>query len=209
MINNPIVYDTTQIKVIKNKHNSKTFNANSWGDKDIKSIKSSIKKYYINEQNNICSYCKQKIKSNHGSVWDIEHIIPRSFEKNFMFSPQNLCVTCKECNEIKSNKKITTSKAKINLPTASKLYMIIHPHFDVYEDYLMVIKEGFFYVALEKKGEKTISTCGLNRFYKFAGFEIDDDRILLLSQALITENDDFKKKKLRKEISFLAISGNM
>lgn len=186
------------------------FSSESWSSDDLDDIKKKIKEYYLFEQKNICPYCKQKINSNNGRYWDIEHIIPRSTVPNFMFEPLNLCVSCVDCNLAKSNVRVSNSKAKQRYPQSSSSFLIIHPHFDDYDDSILVIKAGFYYVALGKKGEKTIELCKLNRFYEFSEFGSsghDDDRIFLLSEQLKKTMDEGQKKKIRKEIAELAIKG--
>lgn len=208
MINNPVSFDENEIKIIESKKESSLFKSESWSDDDLKDLKTKIKSYYIKIQNNECPYCKQIIRSVHGRSWDIEHIISRFQEKNFMFEPENLCVSCVDCNSRKSNKKSTSSNAKVRLPKNSKDYLIIHPHYDNYKDFILVIKAGFYYVALEKKGEKTIEVCGLNRFYEFADYNndvADDNRIFLLAEELSKTIDTTKKNTILKELAYLTI----
>jgi len=186
------------------------FSSKTWEDDDLKSVKSKIKKFYLSIQNNVCPYCRQKFNSNNGRYWDTEHIIPRAYQKNFMFEPKNLCVSCIDCNGRKSDKKITSSKAEKRLPLKQDLYFIVHPHLDQYDDHIMIIKEGFYYVPIKPKGENTIEVCGLNRFYEFADYNSnEDDRMLMLTEELCNINDEVKKRALRNEIAYLAINGNM
>ncbi|MDM5264576.1 HNH endonuclease [Sulfurovum sp. XTW-4] len=208
MISTPVQFDASDLTLINSKITSPSFTSNNWSDSDLSDLKDKIKTHYLKVQGNKCPYCQQIIRSSNGRYWDIEHIISRATQKNFMFEPQNLCVSCVDCNSRKSNKKTTTSKASQNLPTNTKLYLIIHPHFDIYEEHIMTIKAGFYYLSLKPKGEKTIEICGLNRFYEFAEYNddvADDDRIFLLSERLVKEQDPKKKLALRKEIAYLAL----
>ncbi|MBJ7018433.1 HNH endonuclease [Vibrio cholerae] len=205
-----ISFTDQELVQIENKIKCATFSSNSWSDDDIENIKKRIKSFYLKEQKNTCPYCKQVFNSNNGRYWDIEHVIPRSSEKNFMFEPLNLCMSCVDCNISKSNNKITSSKAKNRYPKKSSSYYIVHPHFDTYEDNILVIKAGFYYVALKAKGEKTIEICKLNRFYEFSQFGSsvqNDDRIFLLSEQLNRTKDEAQKRMIRKEIAELAIKG--
>lgn len=211
MIRSPIVYTEDEIKLIQQKEASPDFNSSTWTDDDISTLKNRIKSYYISEQNNICPYCKQIISSTNGRMWDIEHVIPRSSGKNFMFEPVNLCVSCIDCNNNKSNKKVTNSQALVNLPRNSGQYMIIHPHIDEYNDFILVVKAGLYYVALGEKGRKTIEICGLNRFYQFSNYDPiieTDDRIMMLSNCLVNCNDENQKKALRNDIASICINQN-
>lgn len=129
-----------------------------------------------------------------------------------MFEPLNLCMSCVDCNSAKSDRNVTTSRAKQKYPTKSSSYIIIHPHFDDYHKNILVIKEGFYYVALKKKGEKTIEICKLNRFYEFADFGTSvqsDDHIFLLSEQLKKSEDENMKKNIRRKIAELAINGSI
>lgn len=209
MISNPVNYTTEELFLIENKIKNSLFCSKTWEDDDLAELKRKIKQFYITEQNHQCPYCKQLLRSSNGRSWDIEHIVSRSYEKNFMFEPFNLCVSCVDCNAKKSHKDVTSSKATKKYPQKSKQYTIIHPHFDKYSDYIMVVRAGFYYVALTAKGEKTIEVCGLNRFYEYAGYESGDDGLMLyLTQELAKSTDDAIKKDLRSRIAFLAIQGN-
>jgi len=109
---NPYVYSNDNDSRVKRKVSEPGFCGNSWSDNDIEDIREDIKRHYIAEQKYTCFYCMQVLKTNNGRVWDIEHIIPRETEKNFMFYPLNLCVSCIDCNSKKGIKKVTNSKAK-------------------------------------------------------------------------------------------------
>ncbi|WP_122046283.1 HNH endonuclease [Vibrio atlanticus] len=207
---NQVSFSSSELAQISNKLNEILFTSNSWSDSDLDNIKKTIKGFYLNEQVFTCPYCKQKIRSKNGRYWDIEHIICRSSVPNFMFEPLNLCMSCVDCNIAKSHKKVTISKAKKKYPNKSSDYLIVHPHFDSYEDNIIVIKEGFYYVAKKPKGEKTIEICRLNRFYEFSEFGEDvqdDDRIFLLSEQLRRTDDINEKKRIKREIAELAIKG--
>lgn len=196
---------------IQRKLTDSQFCAQSWSDDDIDNLKTKIKRHYLAVQKNTCPYCQQKIPSNHGRYWDIDHVIPRSTVPNFMFEPINLCMSCVECNSAKSDRKVTNSKAVKKYPNTSSSFFIIHPHLDDYDKHILVIKAGFYYVALRKKGEKTIELCKLNRFYEFSEFGAsvqDDDRIFLLSQQLKSTTDESQKIHIRKAIAELAIKGS-
>lgn len=212
MISNPITYTQAEQALIDQKLASATFTKDTWSDADLTDLKEKIKRHYVKEQDNKCPYCRVIIRTNHGRVWDTEHIIPRVAVAKFMFEPKNLCACCIDCNAAKSDKKVTNSRAVQKLPINSKDYFLVHPHVDNYETNLLVIKEGFYYVALSKKGKNTIEICELNRFYEFAKFDTSisgDDRIFLLSEELVRTSDSKKRFALRKEIAFLAIQGNI
>ncbi|PSW17381.1 HNH endonuclease [Photobacterium phosphoreum] len=207
-----ISYSSDEKLQIKIKIKDESFCSSSWSDDDISNIKDKIKEHYLSTQKYQCPYCKQTIKSKHGRYWDIEHIIPRSYAPSFIFEPFNLCMSCVDCNSAKSDKKVTNSKAKVTYPKLSSAYLIIHPHFDKYSDNILVIKEGLYYVAKTKKGEKTIETCKLNRFYEFSNFDSsiqEDETIFLLSTQLKLETDKKIRNKITCKIAELAIKGSL
>ncbi|HGS5117427.1 TPA: HNH endonuclease [Vibrio cholerae] len=206
----PIIYSQDEMDLIKSKKTEMGFNHKSWFDEDLTLIKNSIKTHYHKIQNGICPYCRQQFNSTHGRYWDIEHIIPRSHVPNFMFEPQNLCMSCVECNSEKSDKKVTNSSAKNTYPTNTLQYSIIHPHLDNYEEHLLVVEAGLFYYPLKPKGRKTIEVCGLNRFYEYAGFGSNGDVfqiIQALTTAASTVADDTIKQQILRQITALALRG--
>lgn len=209
---NPIMFSDEAKNIINELTSSIRFSSNSWSDDRLDTVKKEIKEHYLAEQNTVCPYCKRNLQTRHGRNWDIEHIIPRSSVDSFMFEPFNLCMSCVDCNSAKSDKKITSSKASKIYPKRSDLFFIVHPVLDDYEDYLIPLKPGFFYISLSDKGSKTIDVCNLNRFYESAGFGANnesDERIFLLSQAIQNANNENTKKSLRRELAVLAIQGSI
>lgn len=206
----PVKYSKNELEIIKNKLSHEGFNYESWSDDDLQPIKERIKNHYHSIQNTICPYCKQKLNSTHGRVWDIEHIIPRSHAPNFMFEPKNLCMSCVDCNSEKSNKKITTSKAQHKYPTDKEQFLIVHPHFDDYDENIIILETGLFYYPLKPKGRKTIEVCGLDRFYKFAGFGDSGnifEKIQILSERASSVSDLKIKEGILSQIAAIAMKG--
>ena len=205
----PIVFNDEELEQIRIKIGSEGFESKSWQDDDIKNLKIAIRNHYLEKQDFTCPYCKQVFRSKNARYWDIEHVISRSLVSSFMFEPLNLCMACVDCNVAKSNKSITRSRAKKHYPKKSGSYTIVHPHLDNYEDHIIVIREGFYYVAKRPKGEATISICRLNRFYEYAGFgkEVDGDERIALLSAQLENSGENSRKTLLKEIAELAIKG--
>lgn len=207
MISNPIVFTQEQLDIISGIIAEESFNSESWMCDEVEILRPVIRQYYVTEQNSTCPYCKMKLNTQRGRSWDVEHIIPRSTVENFMFEPLNLCVACVECNSAKSNKEVTTSRAKKRYPRVG--YTIIHPHFDDYKAHICVIREGLFYFPKTKKGEKTIYTCELNRFYSYARFDENlndlDDMIALLASNLHETKNERTKASLRAQIRELVL----
>lgn len=215
MIKSPILFNHNEQLLINLECDKVDFSSLSWSAEHLKPLKDKIKDHYLSKhiQNNRCPYCRINLHTQHGRVWDIEHIIPRSHAPYFMFEPYNLCLSCVPCNQAKSNKDITlgmlvNSKAKKSYPLESTKFKFIHPHFDNYNDHMIIIEEGLFYWALTPKGESTKIICNLDRFQKFLGISDHDANarmIITLTTASINESNIETKKQLMSQIAALSI----
>lgn len=178
---NPIVYnDADQVFIDSlleradfthnfwNKNTPKKMNRPAPFEKQIETIKTAIKQFYRVEQHHKCVYCNYTYPSTHGTTWWTDHIIPKSLNKNLMFEPQNLCVSCVDCNRIKGNKQVFNDDTRTDFSDVGDDYKIIHPHFDIYEEHLE--EELFLYTAKNNslKGCETIIICELTRFLGMA-----------------------------------------
>jgi hypothetical protein len=161
MIANPAQYSDAQKNVIKALLKDVNFTSDTWVDPNIEGIRSSVKQHYIAEQQYRCCYCQQELINEHGRAWDVEHVIARSQNPRFMFEPRNLAVACTECNGNKSKVSVTR-KVPVRLPTAPASYLIVHPHFDRYEEHIE-IEGNYTFHALTEKGSFTIHHCELYR----------------------------------------------
>lgn len=166
----------------------------SKSNKMLEEIKKHIKDYYLIAQDFKCPYCQQKIKVTHNGAWDTEHIIPKDTHPDFMFEPQNLCVSCKDCNGEKWNKNVLRNKKAIRLPKKTNNYVIIHPHIDHYNDHIKIIDSALYFLPKTDKGRKTIEVCGLLRFvYEYSNYENVDlaikQGISKFSEALMETSD--------------------
>ena len=170
-----------------------------WNNDEFSGIKKKIKNHYKATQNYTCPYCKVTYPVNHNMVWDIEHVIPRDSHTQFMFEPENLCVACKDCNGAKSSKNVLTGKPKVKLPRRSDAYKIVHPHFDRYKEHINAIAPGDFYRSLSPKGEFTIITCRLLRFYAVVDREQPDQEINEFAMAMVG-SDGAARKALEDEL---------
>lgn len=217
VINNRVIFSDEESALISDKMSSPHFTGKTWEDSDLKDLRCKIKKHYSNVQGNICPYCRCDYRSDHGRLWDIEHIIARNDEKNFMFEPLNLCTSCLVCNNEKGVKKVTKSKAKQRYPTKSCSYYIVHPHFDKYKDYIYMLEEGKFYFPIpqpknspkiiREKGIKTIKIFGLNSFAEKAGYNKDFDPVThcmtLLSNVSKSSDTNERKEVLDGVLRYL------
>lgn len=203
MIQNAIVYDAAQNNFISTfKKMSPVEKENYWdttGNIELDELKKCIKEFYLRAQGFKCPYCKQEIKVKHNGAWDTEHIIPKDSHPNYMFEPMNLCVSCKDCNGEKSNKKILKSRAVINLPKKSTSYLIIHPHIDDFDSHIKIIDSATYFLPKTEKGRKTIEVCGLLRFvYNYSDYGNVDlaikQGILKFSQALLNTTDPLEEQ---------------
>jgi 5-methylcytosine-specific restriction endonuclease McrA len=134
-------------------------------DAALAAVKKHIKDYYIGVQDGKCPYCRQQMLVKHNGAWDAEHIIPKDLHPRFLFDPENLCVSCKDCNGEKSNKNVLKNsnyKPK-KLPRNKDAYIICHPHFDTYEDEVKVVMNPLFHIPKSEKGRKTIESVLQNR----------------------------------------------
>jgi hypothetical protein len=137
-------------------------------------LKKNLKDHYIRVQDYQCPYCLQRIEVDHNGNWDAEHIIPRKSHPHFAFEVLNLCVSCKDCNGAKADKKTVFSRVKKKFSSDTDDYLICHPHFDEYSDHVKVVSVAGFYMPRTAKGKTLIEVCGLLRFlFKFSGYECD------------------------------------
>ncbi|MEZ8409563.1 HNH endonuclease [Vibrio splendidus] len=163
------------------------------GDAELTRLKKHIKDFYILSQDYTCVYCRQKMVVEHNAVWDTEHIVPKSTHPQFLFKPENLCVACKDCNGKKSNKNVLVNNKKQSFSIDMQDYLIVHPHFDNYDEHIRLVSESLMFIPRTDKGLYTIETCGLLRFiYKFSNYaniplEIKQ-RSLEINQQLMKSN---------------------
>jgi uncharacterized protein (TIGR02646 family) len=176
----PIVYSfrsAQYVKIYEAKQQSEKLGSDWDNENDplLVEVKREIKKHYLKAQNYTCAYCQQKIVVEHNGAWDTEHIAPKDTYPGFMFIPENLCLSCKDCNGAKSNKPVLVKKGRKTFPKKSSDYIICHPHFDAYSDHIRVIGEAVLYLPKTKKGQALIEMCGVLRFvYGFADYEVSD-----------------------------------
>lgn len=135
----------------------------TWGDERLANLRGRIKAHYINEQANRCCYCGEQWLTEHGRVWDLEHVVPKSVHPDFMFEPFNLAVACPDCNNAKRDNETLADPTLTVYPKSSDSFLVVHPHFDRWKDH--VDKCGLVFRPLSGKGEWTVKHCNLGRFF--------------------------------------------
>lgn len=208
-----IKYSKPIEKIIELKTKS-IFNHQNWSDDDLLPVRKEIRDFYRNEQKGICSYCKQVVSITSASNCHIEHIVPKSLHLKFIFTPKNLCVVCADCNEIKKNQETfgeipeTMNKAdeRTQYPTSSGAFKIVHPHFDIYDEHILIIN-GYYIDKSSKKGNFTIGACNLNRKLGLLGWEpqiTNDAQLVDEMNSYIDEKDTLKRynhlKNIKKQL---------
>lgn len=182
----PYSFSAEELKIISELQKKGISSEKMWGDVSVTNIKSSLKEYYIKEQNKICAYCRVELHTDHHGVWDAEHIIDKDSSPQWMFEPLNLCISCKDCNQAKGIRPVTKSESYKKFPNKTNNYKIFHAHFDNYDDHIEVAVPGVTYRYITRKGRDTIEICGLLRYHVVAGRK-DIDPIL---QAVLTHAAD-------------------
>lgn len=133
-----------------------------WASDKVKPLKAKFKDHYKNEQNFTCCYCDQQFRVKHNGTWDAEHIVSKNAFPRFMFLAENLCISCKDCNGEKLEKNVLINPKISKYPKSGAGFLIVHPHFDDYEEHIGFENGHFF--PRTKKGSFTIDCCGLWRF---------------------------------------------
>ncbi|WDY55194.1 HNH endonuclease [Vibrio fluvialis] len=182
-----------------------------WGDPAVTDLKARMKQHYIEQQDYCCAYCKVHKPSQHGGDWDLEHIMHKNDFDKWMFHPENLCVSCKECNGYKGSSLITKSTSYTKFPTRPSSYTIIHAHYDRYEDHIIALVPGLTYRHRGKihgKGWKTIEVCGLLRYHQEGGRTqvdpITQAVLLMAANDQTLENYKLAIKVLEEKINALS-----
>jgi len=132
-----------------------------WSDETVEPVREEIKQHYIAVQKYVCVYCARQIVTANKGLWDAEHVISREQAPRFMFTPENLAVSCRDCNIAKGKKEVRVTTRR-KFPGESGHYRIVHPHFDIYAEHIRWF--GEICAPISEKGVKTQEVCGLTRF---------------------------------------------
>ncbi|RYU83824.1 HNH endonuclease [Hymenobacter persicinus] len=113
-----------------------------WNNKLLSGFKAGFKSYYRNLNKEQCCYCKRDTQDEFNMVLDIEHILPKSKYRQFMFTKINLSVSCKRCNMVIKREDISFVKHAKKVNTRyhkSSQYKFIHPNLDKYFEHIQYI----------------------------------------------------------------------
>jgi uncharacterized protein (TIGR02646 family) len=134
-----------------------------WGKSYFQNLKGAIKKAGYLPQNRRCGYCRKRL--NIDARYDhLDHIIPKSQCKGWMFKRKNLVICCVTCNSNKQDANtLSVNHKKRGFPKYSSGFTIFNPHYDKWED-CFKIEDGMFITAKNKKGEETIRICKLHSY---------------------------------------------
>jgi len=163
----PVKYDGAVADIVKAYNSLPTDQkmATYWAADTVAPVRKAVKDHYIAEQQQLCCYCHQHIATNNNAVWDGEHVISRETKPVFMFEPCNLAVSCKDCNIAKAVTNVLKNKNRVTFPLKSTDYIIVHPHFDDYDDHIHWIGPVVYAAPSDiKKGSNTIEMCDLTRY---------------------------------------------
>lgn len=203
-INSCVVLSKKAETIIELKLQS-NFSHTSWSNEDLSEIRKEIRDFYKYQQKGICSYCKQPVSIVSALNCHVEHIVPKSLHIEFIFTPKNLCVICADCNEIKRSQEtlgeipetMNNADSRKRYPTSSNAFKIVHPHFDNYDEHILIVN-GCYIDRGSKKGNFTIGACNLNRKLTAFGWEpeiVNDEKLISEMSAYIEEKDFQKRVK--------------
>jgi hypothetical protein len=128
---------------------------------EYQALRKTIKRALIQQQFQRCCHCDQRTPSNDLSRWDLEHFLPKGKYPQFSFTPENLAVSCADCNKIKGTHDTLKGNPPVRYPKASSRFKMVHPHLDSWK--VEIDRVGYVYYANSAKGRETIYVCQLDR----------------------------------------------
>ena len=137
--------------------------ADDWdsGKKHIKSFKNSLRHFMYRRQKGLCAFCRMNAPLSCVHLHR-EHIVYKDEHPQWMFLPENLCVSCPVCNEFKGTDEVLKNPNTKTYPKSGDGFKIIHPLYDRYSEHIELIG-GILYHGKTEKGVFTINTCHLYR----------------------------------------------
>jgi hypothetical protein len=192
----PIVFTDDELTLIRTVADA----GQGWDCPEFNPLRGRIKQFYLEGQDFRCCYCQKQNPVRHGRAWDVEHVISRTLNAAFLFEPENLAVSCIDCNLAKLDADIL-SRPRKRFPRRADAYTIVHPHFDSWADHFLF--GDIVYTPLTAKGAETIKVCKLYRFYAMLGKDAlftQDKRYVALAEGAL-----FAKTPEEAEPSILAM----
>lgn len=151
-------------RVAQTLHNNPTYDSNNWNLPIYRTAKDQIRKFFCIRQRRRCIYCDTVLEvacnGNH-----IEHIVPKEFRPIWMFEPFNLAIACGQCNTQKNQQQTLRNQYlhMLTVPLGSRFYLIVHPHFDIYNNHIEWTDGLFVKARNDHKGYETVEMCALWR----------------------------------------------
>lgn len=199
-------FSSNDIRLVRRKVSTLT---HKWSDTDLYDFKRRIKNHLLLRQKKCC-YCGTTFHNLHRMNIDIEHIIPVSKWRNYMFKMRNLSLACKRCNLAIKGDDTSFLVADSNLlpkrKFKSSFYKFIHPNLDIYKNHLHLhIQQENDYLLIKytvvnesSKGKFTynyfkLDRLEINTFDKAQGL---DTRTEIQNKEI---NDEFNQLQLSLE----------
>lgn len=178
-INEPVVFSVEHEALIAATAVDPAFTYREWATDELETLRRAIRDHYRRVQKGICAYCKKEVSLKSAMNCHVEHIVPKSKYKQFIFEPRNLCVICADCNAIKREQEVlcdepdtlVRGKVRKQYPRSSSAFKVVHPHFDYHDEHILMV--GGFYIGRTEKGHFTIGACDLNRKLKTFGWQAE------------------------------------
>lgn len=184
----------------------------------IDSFKSKLKNYlYKVAQGRFCCFCAAELDF-HKASFDLEHLIAKVNKRSVVFHLQNLALSCKTCNSAKGIKRVLVLPLKNDTDQVyqdSAHYLIVHPHLDLWTDYLHIDLYGRV-LPIDRnwygKGAQTIRICAVDvknamRLADWFDFLKTDDKKyddwVNFYVTLCSQRDELKKTKYKKFLNTL------
>lgn len=141
----------------------KGLDASDWDSdkKGIKSFKKNLRQDMYRKQNKLCAYCRVHVPIACEPLHR-EHIVYKDKHPQWMFLPENLCVSCYWCNVYKGTTEVLENSKAVEYPKSGNGFKIIHPLYDQFSDHIELLG-GVLYRGKTEKGIFTIDTCHLYR----------------------------------------------
>lgn len=138
----------------------------SWEDQNLDYLRTAIRTHLNKEFDNSCFYCKSELRQGNSRA-HIEHILHKDKYSEYAYRPENLTLSCEECNKSKGIQDALVIQRPNNIydhyPMNKDDYKIIHAYFDHYEDHIEIDELIYRVKQGSNKGKYTYLMCSLYR----------------------------------------------